>query len=127
MAPFSLHEVHMKTNDLALAEIHECMVRNLCRKASHIEVFYSNQKGKVRIELTADRIKAFVICPEEGWTSWTARPTGKCSDQQFMSYAVQLAQLGGIKHVIYDNKDMTYTFRLGLTRIVLSGPVSALW
>lgn len=115
----------MLIQETAIEEIHHTMIRTLCRKASHIEAFYSG--ARVRIELTADRIKAFVFCPRDDWQLFIARPTGRYTDQQFMSYATQIAALAGLKYCIYDCQQMTYTFKLGLTRIVLSGPMSSLW
>ena len=90
-----------------------------------MESYYADN-GKIRIELTAHQLKAHIFYPQEGWTDITARPTGQYTDRQFLAHALRMAQVNGVARCIYDPSEMTYIVRLGLARVVLLGPVSAI-
>lgn len=111
--------------DEAITDLHLALLRGLCRRATTMESYYADN-GKVRIELTAHQLKAHIFYPQEGWTDITARPTGKYSDQQFLAHAVRMAQVNGVGRCILDPIELTYIVRLGLARVVLLGPMSAI-
>lgn len=113
------------TGEMALREIHTGMVRNICRKASWLEVVEAHD-GRSHIEYKVNEIDGVICIPGEDWQDYVAKPGQEANDQAFIQYVLRVSSLAGPKQWICTPSDMLLAYELGLARVTMRGPAKVI-